>query len=367
MKSIDHPPEDAGAHLRHPRQVGDRNHRHPARPRCATSLTDGAAQTIHSIDSRLTHLTTSLTEGTVQAVQAVDQRITAVNDSITGRSDASDRHHQRAQRAPDRHDLGPVPGHPPGHREPRRPDRQRYRHPRRAVRRPARFARRGRRRPHRKLGPRGQRRFDGARGTVVVRHQLACRGRRALAHQPRGQYQRDHPDRRTHRPAGAAQRLHRCRRPVEADLDGSRGYADRRRHRRRQLDPDLGPRCAVDAGHRFLRKPPSQIKALCRRRRAHALRRRQRYRRIRCWPVHAKRRPRWSAPRPTAADQVKSLTADVQRTLSMAGTATAEAITAGAREAQSTLVTASTDAATQVKSLSADMQRSLSMAGTVDG
>ena len=48
----------------------------------------------------------------------------------------------------------------------------------------------------------------------------------------------------------------------------------------------------------------------------------------------------------------------------MAGTATAESITAGAREAQSTLVNASADAASQVKSLAADVQRSLSMAGT---
>ena len=52
--------------------------------------------------------------------------------------------------------------------------------------------------------------------------------------------------------------------------------------------------------------------------------------------------------------------ADVERALSVAGTATAEAVTAGAREAQSTLVAASTEAATQVKSLAADVQRSLS-------
>ena len=64
-----------------------------------------------------------------------------------------------------------------------------------------------------------------------------------------------------------------------------------------------------------------------------------------------------------AAGQVKSLAADVQRSLSMAGTATAESITSGAREAQGVLVSASADAATQVKSLAADMQRSLSMAG----
>jgi hypothetical protein len=64
-----------------------------------------------------------------------------------------------------------------------------------------------------------------------------------------------------------------------------------------------------------------------------------------------------------AASHVKSLAADVERTLSMAGSATAEAITSGAREAQNTLVNTSTDVATKVTSLAADMQRSLSMAG----
>jgi len=53
----------------------------------------------------------------------------------------------------------------------------------------------------------------------------------------------------------------------------------------------------------------------------------------------------------------------MQRSLSLAGTATAEAITAGAREAQSTLMNASADASSQVKSLAADVERSLSMAG----
>ena len=62
--------------------------------------------------------------------------------------------------------------------------------------------------------------------------------------------------------------------------------------------------------------------------------------------------------------QIKSLSADVERTLSAAGTATAGSIVAGAREAQTTLVTASADAANQVKSLAADVERSLSIAGT---
>jgi hypothetical protein len=65
-----------------------------------------------------------------------------------------------------------------------------------------------------------------------------------------------------------------------------------------------------------------------------------------------------------AASQVKSLAADVERSLSMAGTSTADAITAGARDAHGTLLSASTEVANQVKALSADVQRSLSSAGT---
>ena len=63
------------------------------------------------------------------------------------------------------------------------------------------------------------------------------------------------------------------------------------------------------------------------------------------------------------ANQIKALSSDVQRSLSMAGTSTAETIMTGAREAQSTLVTASSDAASQVKSLAAEVHRSLSQAG----
>ena len=47
----------------------------------------------------------------------------------------------------------------------------------------------------------------------------------------------------------------------------------------------------------------------------------------------------------------------------MAGNATAESITAGAREAQSTLVTASTEAANHVKSLAIDVERTLTAVG----
>ena len=65
-----------------------------------------------------------------------------------------------------------------------------------------------------------------------------------------------------------------------------------------------------------------------------------------------------------ATDLVRTLAADMERSLSMAGSATAESITSGAREAQSTLVNASTEAATKVSALAADIQRALSMAGS---
>jgi hypothetical protein len=65
-----------------------------------------------------------------------------------------------------------------------------------------------------------------------------------------------------------------------------------------------------------------------------------------------------------AATQIKSLSAEVERTLSAAGTATAASILSGAREVQTTLVAASSDAANHVKSLAADIERSLSIAGT---
>jgi hypothetical protein len=64
------------------------------------------------------------------------------------------------------------------------------------------------------------------------------------------------------------------------------------------------------------------------------------------------------------ANQVKALTIDVQRSLSIAGTTTAEAITAGAREAQTTLITTSSEAANHVKSLAADVERTLAAVGT---
>ena len=64
-----------------------------------------------------------------------------------------------------------------------------------------------------------------------------------------------------------------------------------------------------------------------------------------------------------AANHAKTLSADIERSLSIAGTSTAEAIVAGAREAQSTLVTASADAANHVKSLASDVERTLTAVG----
>jgi hypothetical protein len=64
-----------------------------------------------------------------------------------------------------------------------------------------------------------------------------------------------------------------------------------------------------------------------------------------------------------AANHAKTLSADIERSLSIAGTSTAEAIVAGAREAQSTLVAASADAANHVKSLASDVERTLSAVG----
>ena len=236
----------------------------------------------------------------------------------TSASPDVDRDHRRPQRPADRHHHGAVPGNPSGHRNPGRRGRHRYRYARRAVRGPAGFARRSRGRPHREQRTAGQRRPDGARRGTVGRDQVPCRGCGALADQPRGQYQRDHPDRRPRRAAVAAVGFLRRRRAAEADLGGSRARPHRGRHRRCELDPDQRPRCADHAG-----RPP-----------------------------------------PMPSNQIKSLSADVERTLSAAGTATASSIVAGAREAQTTLVTASSDAASQVKSLAADIERSLSMAGT---
>jgi len=61
--------------------------------------------------------------------------------------------------------------------------------------------------------------------------------------------------------------------------------------------------------------------------------------------------------------QLKLTSAEVERALSAVGTGAANSILTSARDAQSTLVTASSDAASQIKSLSADVERTLSSAG----
>ena len=144
----------------------------------AASLTDGAAQAIQSIDSRLTQLTSSLTDGTVQAIQSVDSRLTNLTSSLTDRHRAGDRggrpahfqrdrNHRRPQRPADRHHHGTIPGNPSGYRDPGRRGRLRHRCTGRAVRGSSRLPRRGRRRPHREQRPPGERRPDGAcRGPV---------------------------------------------------------------------------------------------------------------------------------------------------------------------------------------------------------
>lgn len=75
-------------------------------------------------------------------------------------------------------------------------------------------------------------------------------------------------------------------------------------------------------------------------------------------PPARKPRARWITASTDVTSQVKSLTADVERSLSMAGTSTAESIVASARDAQGTLVAASTETANHIKSLSSDVERS---------
>jgi uncharacterized HAD superfamily protein len=60
-----------------------------------------------------------------------------------------------------------------------------------------------------------------------------------------------------------------------------------------------------------------------------------------------------------AADHVKSLAIDVERTLTAVGADTAASILSSAREAQNSLVATSAEAASQIKTISSDMERSL--------
>ncbi len=63
------------------------------------------------------------------------------------------------------------------------------------------------------------------------------------------------------------------------------------------------------------------------------------------------------------ASQIKSLSADIERTLTEAGTTTADSVRTGAREAQATLVSASADASKHVQSLAIDVERTLTAVG----
>ena len=196
----------------------------------------------------------------------------------------------------------------------------------------------------------------------VVRHQVPCRGRGTLADQPRGQYQRDHSDRRPRRATVAAVGFVRRRRAAQADLGRSRARPHRCRHRRGELDPDQRPRCAVHPGvglHRGRR--PDQVAV--RRRRANALRRRLGHREF-----DRRRRPRGAdhaghgfrrcgKPGQVAGRRRRALALD-GRHLHRGSDHRRRA-----RSTEHAGRRASTDAASQVKSLAADVERSLSMAG----
>ena len=69
-----------------------------------------------------------------------------------------------------------------------------------------------------------------------------------------------------------------------------------------------------------------------------------------------------------AANHVKSLATDVERTLTAVGADTAASILGSAREAQSSLAATSADAANQIKAIAADIERSLGVvtANTTD-
>jgi len=157
----------------------------------------------------------------------------------------------------------------------------------------------------------------------------------------------------------------RCRRPAQADLVGSGSLPYRRRHRSGELDPDQFPRSPDHADIGLLRgRFPDQVAR--RRRGAHALGRRQCH-----GGVGSRRRPR--GPQTTlvtassdAASQVKSLAAG-RRTLALdrryPRPPRLSTPPAHARHSPR-CVAASSEAATQVKSLAADVERSLSIAGT---
>ncbi|MGY4468502.1 hypothetical protein ACVWWK_004211 [Bradyrhizobium sp. LB9.1b] len=63
-----------------------------------------------------------------------------------------------------------------------------------------------------------------------------------------------------------------------------------------------------------------------------------------------------------AASQIKSLTTDIERTLTSVGADTASTILNSAREAQTSLTTTSADAASQIRTISTEIERTLSTA-----
>ena len=422
-----------------PGPIGDRNHRQP--PRHAGDVADRRRGAGDPVDRLAPDpLTSSLTDGTAQAIAAVDQRISSVTETIDGRSahltDTITARFQEIHQGIETR-VGAVASD--------------------IDTRVAQF--------EDLLGSRieavaGRIESSGRQASedlmaraedLSLGHQVACRGCRAFADQPRGQHQRDHPDRRARRAAVAAFGFLRRRRATQADLGGSRARPHRGRHRRRQLDPDQRPRRPDHAGDRPPPKPPTRSsrcpptssarsrpparhrrvdprrrarsadhaghrirgrrqprQVACRRRRAFAVDRRNGNRR-----GHHRRRPRSPEHAGHRLDRGRqpgqvARQPTSQRSLSIAGTSTAEAITAGAREAQSTLmtaprthrarssrsrptwsvrsrwpampppsrsrrgareaqntlVTASTEAANHVKSLAIDVERTLTAVGT---
>ena len=132
--------------------------------------------------------------------------------------------------------------------------------------------------------------------------------------------------------ADAANQIKALSADVERTLSRRRDRASSGRRPRAQTTLHAPERATTSS-----RSPPT-CSARCRRRHRH---------REPSPPAPARPRARWS--RLLGGRQpVKALAADVQRSLSIAGTSTAEAIITGARDAQSTLITASARRAGQV-------------------
>ena len=163
------------------------------------------------------------------------------------------------------------------------------------------------------------------------------RGRRTLAHQPRGQYQRDHSDRRARRAAVAAYGFFRCRHPAEADLGRSRAAAAVGTGAANSVR-DAPAMAELQLGDGFLGRDHVMLSGRWNSRRVRSCRRPR-------GPVHARRRVGRMPLK-----QVKSWRT-TSNEHSRSRRVPAASVLAGAREAQTTLVTASADAANHVKSL----------------